>query len=298
MLNSSLSFIILLKNKFLLIILFSVCIACHSDKEEQKTLIGKVDDSYLYLEDVNGIIPKATSHNDSIALLKRYVENWVREKLIIQKAEDNLTDEQKNVDKQLQDYRNSLITYAYEKELIRQHLDTLVTHSEIEKYYNEHTDDFKLKDNIIKVIYVKTSLDAPKIDLLRKLYKSDTPKDREQLTIYCHQFSENFYLNDESWLFFDDLLKEVPIETYNKELFLKNTRFIEVEDSASIYFLNIKGFRIRESLSPLGFEIENIKNIILNKRKLELISKMKENIYKQALNTNKAEIYVNELPEK
>jgi hypothetical protein len=117
-------------------------------------------------------------------------------------------------------------------------------------------------------------------------------KDREQLAGYCHQFAENFYLDDNSWLLFDDLLKEIPIQTYNKELFLQNNRFVEVVDSLHNYFLNIKGFKIRNSLSPLSFEKENIKNIILNKRKLELIMKMKQDVYNDALNNKKIEIYI------
>jgi len=144
------------------------------------------------------------------------------------------------------------------------------------------------------VIYVKVSRKAPGIDKLKKWYKSDNMKDREQMASYCHQFAENFYLDDTSWLLFDDLLKEIPIQTYNKELFLQNNTYVEVSDSLSNYFVNIKGFKIRNSLSPLTFETENIRNIILNKRKLELITKMKQDVYDDAANNNKIEIYTND----
>ncbi len=283
------------------VILFIVTIllfSCNSQNEEQKTPIGKVGETYLFIEDIGNIVPKGISSKDSILILKRYVDDWIHDQLLIQKAEDNLSNVHKDVEQQLQEYKNSLIIYEYEKELIRQYLDTIVTNDEIEKYYETHKDDFQLKDNIIKVIYVKVNNKAPKIELLRKLCKSENMKDREQLATYCHQFAENYYLNDDSWLFFDDLLKEVPIETYNKELFLQNNRFVEVSDSTNIYFLNIKGFKIRETLSPLGFELKNIKNMILNKRKLELITKMKENIYNEALNKNKAENFIHEYSKK
>lgn len=265
---------------------------------ESKTLIGRVNDDYLYYEDIGNIIPRDVEPADSIMMLRRYVENWINESLLLQKAEENLTDEQKDVENQLLEYRNSLITYIYEKELVNQYLDTTITKEEIEKYYEEHQGDFALKDNIIKVVYIKVNKNVPKLALIKRLYKSNDIKDRELLATYCHQYAENFYLNDETWLFFDDLLKEVPIETYNKELFLKNNRFVEVSDSVYDYLLNIKGFRVRESLSPLSFEEESIKNIILNKRKMDLISKMKTNIYNEALNNNKAEIYLNEPPPK
>ena len=267
-------------------------------KDVTKVTIARAGNNYLYADEIKNIVPQNTVVKDSIELIKKYIDNWAHESLVIQKAENNLTEEQKNVTKQLQDYRNSLITYAYEKELVKQKLDTIVDIQEIEKYYTANQKDFQLKDNIIKVIYVKVNKKAPNITKLKQLYKSDNPKDRELLESYCHQFALNSYLDDNSWLLFDDLLKEIPIQTYNKELFLQNNRYVEVSDSINSYFLNIKGFKIRNSTSPLSFEKENIKNIIINKRKIQLISKMKEDVYNEAANNNKIEIYNNDKPKK
>lgn len=276
--------------------MLSLLFACdRSPKQEQNRIaVARANEDYLYLDEIQDIVPFGTPAKDSTELITKYIDNWIRETLVTQKAESNLGDEQKNVEKQLRNYRNSLITYTYEKELVKQKLDTIVSDSEIEEYYNNNQADFELKDNIIKVVYVKVDKKAPGIDKLKRMYKSDLPADREQLASYCHQFASNFYLDDSSWLLFDDLLKEIPIQTYNKELFLQNNRFVEVSDSLNHYFVNIKGFKIRNSLSPLGFEKENIKNIILNKRKLQLINKMIEDVYNDAANANKIEIYSND----
>jgi len=283
---------------YIIIVLFLYSCKTESDKDQNRIAIAKANNEYLYTDEIKDIVPQGTVAKDSAELIKKYIDNWIHESLVIQKAENNLNDEQKNVEKQLKDYRNSLITYAYEKELVKQKLDTIITDSEIEVYYNNNQSDFELKDNIIKVIYVKVDKKAPGIDKLKKWYKSDNLKDKEQLSSYCHQFAANFYLDDTSWLLFDDLLKEIPIQTYNKELFLQNNRFVEVSDALSNYFVNIKGFKIKKSLSPLTFEKENIKNIILNKRKLELITKMKEDVYNDAINNKKIEIYSNEKSKK
>ena len=88
----------------------------------------------------------------------------------------------------------------------------------------------------------------------------------------------------------DDLIKEIPIRTYDKEQFLKNNRFVEVEDSTYYYFVNIKGFKIKDSLSPLVFEHDNIINIILNKRKLKLIEEMEKSAYDEAMKHNDIQI--------
>ena len=139
---------------------------------------------------------------------------------------------------------------------------------------------------------MKLNKKSPDLEKFKKWLLSDEIKDREALGVYCSKYAANYYLDDSSWLLFDDILKEVPLETYNKELFLQNNKLVGVQDSAYIYFLNIKGFKIKNSISPLAFEKENIRNIILNKRKVELINKMKNDIYEDALAKKNFEIYL------
>lgn len=266
--------------------------SCKSNTSENVGAVARVNNAYLYAEAVKNIIPPGTKSTDSIALAKQFINNWIREQLILEKAEQNLTPEQKNVDKELADYRRSLISFIYQRELVNQKLDTVVSNQSIEEYYNTNKNNFELKDNIIKVIYVKVDKKAPKLDKLRMLYKSEQEKDKEALVAYCKQYAQNFYLDDSSWLLFNDLIKEIPIQpNYNPELFLQNNRFIELADSANLYLVNIKGFKIKNSISPLAFERENIKNIILNKRKLDLINKMKDEVYNDAISKNEFEIF-------
>ncbi len=276
-----------------LVCFFAVgCDRTGSDEQVNKgKIIASVFEYKLYAADVHDVIPPGLSSDDSARRAENFINSWVKEKLLVHKAEANLGKDQKNVEKQLQDYRNSLIIYAYEKELVRQRLDTVVSDDEIQKYYDAHPGDFELKDNILKVIYVKVDKKAPNIAKLRTLTQSDKPQDRKDLESYCKQFGQNYFLDDNVWLLFDDLLKEIPIETYNKELFLQNNRFVELADSSSLYFVSIKGFMTRDSHSPLAFEKENIRNIILNQRKLDLIENMHNDLYKEAMENKDIQIY-------
>lgn len=273
--------------------LFSSCSKFKSKETvTSDKVIARAYDKYLNLDDIRNIVPKGTSKSDSITIIRNFVENWIQQQVVLKKANDNLDDEQKNVEQKLEEYRNSLITYIYESELIRQKLDTSISDNDIEKYYNENANNFQLKDNIIKVVYFKIPKNAPKIDKVKNWYRSENPKDRKLLEEYCYQFASDYYFNEEEWLLFDDLLKKVPIETYDKEQFLKNNRFIEIPDSNAVYFVNIKGFKIKESLSPLSFEKENIRNLIINKRKLDLINEMQKAAYENALKENEVEIWL------
>ncbi len=253
--------------------------------------VAKAFDATLNRADVAGLVPKGSSKQDSVMIVKSYIDSWIRKELVLRKAEKNLSDEAKDVEKQLADYKNSLIIYAYEKELVRQQLDTTVKDAEIEKYYNEHQGNFELKDNIIKVLYLKLPKTAPRLYTVRQWYKSSKANDRKSLEDYAHQYAVNYYFDDNSWLQFDDLLKEIPIKTYDKEQFLKNNRYVEIEDSMNLYFVNINGFKTKESTSPLSFEKDNIKSIIINKRKLKLIEDMEKKVYDEAVKGSDFKIY-------
>lgn len=276
-----------------LIFLIFFLISCSGEKSEKDLGIpvAKVKNKILYSSELSGIVPEGLAGEDSIYFIKQYIENWVKENTVLIKAEENLTAENLNIEKKIEDYRKSLIIYAYEQAFVSQNLDTNIAETEIEKYFEENKSNFELKDNIIKVTYVKVNKKAPKIDKLKQLYKSTKEEDLENLKNYCLQYAESFYIDNNTWLFFDDLLKAIPIKLYDKESFLQNNRYIELSDSSSFYFVNIKGFQIKNSVSPLSFEKENIRNIIINKRKIDLIAKMKEGVYKEALGKNEIEIY-------
>lgn len=264
----------------------------NTNSNNNNKVIARAYEKQLLLIDIKDIVPKGTSHNDSITIIHNYIQNWAHQQVVLRKAEDNLNNEEKNVEKKLEEYRNSLITYIYENELIRQKLDTLITDKEIENYYSEHPNNFQVKDNIIKVLYLRVPQNAPKLDKVRMWYKSENAKDRKLLEDYCFQFATDYYFNEEEWLLFDDLLKKVPIETYDKEQFLRNNRFIEIRDSSAYYLVNIKGFKIKESQSPLSFERDNIRNLIINKRKLEMIREMEKAAYDKALNDHEVEFFL------
>jgi len=280
---------------FGLLLLFVSCLfmQCKYFKKKNNqvgTELARVYDSYLYLDEVIEQMPEKLKGKDSAAFVQNYAETWAKQQVVLLHAEKNLTEDQKDVEHELESYRNALITYAFEKELVNQRLDTSVSNEEIEAYYNKNPQNFELKDNIIKVIYIKVKKSAPKINKLKDWYRSDKANDRKALEEYCHQFAENYFLEENAWLLFDDLLKEIPIETYDKEQYLKNNRFIELTDSAYLYFVNIKGFKIKDSVSPLSFERDNIHNIILNRRKLSLIESMKKDVYNEAIDKNEIEI--------
>jgi len=281
--------------RLLTIALFLFVCSCSLIKEEDEDqVVARVEDSYLLVSDIEGIVPVNASTDDSSLLVNNYIQNWVKDNLILKKAELNLKESQKDVQKQLEDYRRSLIVYSYEKELIKQRLDTLVLDDEIHEFYDNNNQNFELRDNIVKVIYLKVNKKAPQLKKIRKLYKNKKESDKETLKELAHQYAEKFHLNDDQWILFDELKNEVPIVVSQAKGYLKNIKNIEVEDSLSIYFVHIKDYKLKNDVSPLSFEAKNIKNIIINKRKLSLINKIRSELYEEAFINKDIEIYNNQ----
>ena len=284
-----------------LVVIFSSCNSFSGNTDEKP--VARVGSAYLYRSDMpSEIFMQAgmnensggkVSKEDSLQLVKKYIDNWIRETLLLQHAEKNLSDDKKKFEKMVEDYKKSLVTYQYESELVKQKLDTVVDEDEIGKYYEENKANFELKDNIIKVIYVKVRKKAPKVEKIKEWYRSGDVKDRDALTSYCYQYADNFYLDKNAWLLFDDVLKEIPIKLYDKEAFLQNNRTIETQDTTFYYFVNIKGFMTKNATSPLSFEKDNIRSILINKRKVALIRKMREDIYTDGVNNKTFEVYSN-----
>ena len=270
----------------LLLALLVSCSSASTSIDEKP--VARAGDAFLYPSDLKEVM---AGHPDSAEAVRQYINTWIHERLLLLQAEKNLTEDKMKFEKMVEDYRKSLITYQYESELVKQKLDTVVVDAAVEKYYEENKSNFELKDNIIKVVYVKVPRNAPKVEKVKDWYRSNNVKDKDALAGYCHQFADNFYLDENTWLLFDDVLKEIPMKLYDKEAFLQNNRNIETQDSTHFYFVSIKGFMIKNSISPLSFEKENIKNIILNKRKVELIRKMREDVYAEGVKNKSFEIF-------
>lgn len=281
-------------NKAILFILLGIILGCNNpNANDDDTVLARVRNVYLYESDIHKIVPPNSSANDSLIIVKSYINNWVRQQLLVMQAESNLNDKEKDFKKQLETYRNSLIIYKYESLLIQQNLDTIINDDEIERYYEEHKNNFHLKNNIVKIHYAKLDLNSPyKNRIKRLIQRSDTNQILlDSLRYYCKYNALDFMLASDQWILFEDVLKLAPIETYNQEVYLQNNTFVELTDDPIQYYVNFLDFSIKDELSPLSFEKDNIKQMILNRRKSELITKMRKDIFEQALNNNAIEIF-------
>jgi hypothetical protein len=279
-------------HRFAYLILFFVILSCKNDiRLTEEKPVARVLDKTLTAADMRGIFPEGVSTEDSIQIAKNYMEKWVRKQLLLNKAELNLTEDEKDVKEQIENYRSSLLIYKYEQSLLKQRLDTTIRNEEIEEYYNQNASNFLLNRDIVKSIYIKVPLSAPEIYKLRQWYRSDDSESIRSLEAYCFQYAETYDFFNESWVDFSGLLDKIPVQIGNPGNFLHYRQNLEASDSVYHYFVRIYDYALSGDPSPLELVKIEIEQIILNKRKIRLLNELETSIYNDAQNRGQFTLY-------
>ena len=270
------------KQTFWIYVIACFCLfaACKNVDKEEPLL--RVFDNYLYPSDIEGLVRGNISSEDSIAIVDNYINQWIQQMVVLDKAKNNIT---KSFDKELQNYKNSLITYEYEQTMIKQLLDTVVLDAEIQQYYETNKENFVLKNNIVRMIYVKIDKDSPSMPKIKRLMfnsKEFTDDILVEIQKLASIHANEYFFDAQVWIPFSDFQRIVPVDTYNEEHYIKQNRNITITDDTSAYIARILEFKIVDDISPLSFEYGNIKNIILNKRKIDIIDKMQQDLLRTA----------------
>ena len=275
---------------YILLCLF-VAASC-TDNKTNDIILAKVYDKELKLSSLDYVFKdKQISHDDSTLIINEYVKNWVDEQILVHDAETNKSINLSSINAKAEHYKNTLLIHKNENIFIENNLDTSFNENEIVTYYKDHQDDFQLKDYLVKVLYLKIPIDAPDIKKVNKWYRLYNLESLELIENYSKTYASNFYYDDDNWMYFDELTKEIPLKTINKDKFVTRKSKIRIDENGFIYFLNVLDYKLKNSISPLTFERDNIKQKILNIRVKELREKFKQETIQKAYNEKSVEIY-------
>jgi hypothetical protein len=259
---------------------------------EERKPVARANDTYLYRDELVGIVDQNSTADDSIARVTAYINSWIRKQLLIGEAMKRININEAEVNRKVLDYRYSLIGYEYQNFYIQQHLNDTISDKEIEDYYKTHADNFILKQNIVRGTYIKVPATAPRTGKVKDMIFSIKEKDKNDLKSYCLSFSVAYHLSDSTWIEFDKLVVNSPMaEIPNKIQFLKTNPFYETNSNDFLYFLKIDEYKISDNVSPLEFVKEDIRNILLNKRKVELAKTLENEVYENAVKEKDFEIF-------
>ncbi|MEL6538650.1 MAG: peptidyl-prolyl cis-trans isomerase [Bacteroidota bacterium] len=254
--------------------------------------IARAHNAFLYPQDVEGIVKPNTSTEDSAAIMNRFVNAWIQKQLMLQEAASKIDFDEAEIERKILDYRYALMVYEYQKYYVEQTLNEEVSSEEIDTYYQENEDNFRLKQNIVQGKFVRLTKAAPQQERFIQVFQTDLPADQEEINSYCFRFAESYTLDDTTWVNFNEMVKSSPWNSLeDRASFLQDNTFVQGEDEDYYYFLHLKGFQLSGQLAPLDFVREQIRQIIINRRKVELTNQLEDDVFQRAVETNDFEIF-------
>lgn len=280
-----------MKSTVFCFIVLALCTGCSHKKDVKvRTPVAEVGKTILYFDEVPDF--QFNDKEDSAAAVQHFINSWAKRKLLLMKAEENLPQAMKDkVDNQLQETRADLLIHQYQQQMLLEKMDTVIKEPELENYYASNEKAFLLNSSIVKAIYIKVPAETPGLERLRSLARSENQRDMQQLESFCFQFAEKFDDFNEEWVPLDKLAVELPREIEDEENFLRRNSFFETADSASVYMISIRDYRLRTSIAPFEYVKDDIRRIIWNTRRIELIESLENGIYNDAIKENRFKIY-------
>lgn len=283
-----------MKSRFLYLLIWVgvLASACNSKTNKGKKLLATVGEEQLFLEDIPLEYKMTTSEMDSVERVRKYIQEWTKEKFFLQQAKQELPEEIPAIQALVDEYKQNLLLYELEKNWLNTFSDTVVSDEEIEKYYEENKDHFQLRRNIVKMRYIKVRDNISKAELTKISGWIQQPNEKNDslLKKYGEEKAENFYIEN-TWLYFDDILQEIPISSnFNQERYLQNNKFVLLKENGRIYIVYFIDSKIKDSVTPLEFETDRIKDYLLIQKKTLWLEKLKSEKYQAGIQSKSIKI--------
>lgn len=277
---------------FILIASLASCSFFKKKKNVDADVIARVNDEYLYASDIQSLT-KGLKGKDSLDVLKNYAENWARKKLLLQKAIENIPEDDLGITKKVEDYRQTLLLYEYEKALINQKLDTAIKQQELNDWYEKLKNDFPLEHDVYLLFFIKLKADAPNIADARKwITKPKDEEDLRKLDGYCKEFATSYVMDNGMWYAQENILKNFPVSEGDVNSLGGSKSFKEFKTDDGSWFIKIADVIKKDQPAPLEFIREQIVKAIIEKRRLQLVERVYDKIYQDGIKSKSFEILV------
>jgi hypothetical protein len=258
--------------------------SCTQKKQEIKGKpLVEVEGKFLYLNEIQQIIPPNVNDTDSAEIAESYIRKWVTDVLMYENAKRNITNKAE-IDELVESYRKSLTIYQYQQKMIEQRLPKEPAEADLKAFYNQYNDQLILTKSIVKGLLLIVPQNVQKIENVRSWVKSPTTKSLENIEKFSIQKAISYDYFGDKWLDFNEILKKIPLKIEDPSGFLAKNSFIETSDSTHHYFLRILAYRTNGQIEPYEMAKDRIVTILMNKQKADLISKFEDDLYDDAVN--------------
>lgn len=282
----------IVKNWGVILVIAAAMTGCGQEHNHKgKTPLVEVSGEFLYKEDLQAALPLNISKDDSVLFAEHYIRNWIEDALLFDKADGNIPDNDK-ISKLVENYRRALIMHTYQEELVNQKLANDISEEEINAYYEKNKELFRLDNPLVKGLFIKVPLSSPDLGNVRVWYRKNNQDVIEKLEKYSLRNAVSYDYFYDRWTSVPDVAAKIPLKVLDTDAnYLDKNRNVEVKDTAFCYFLHIEDFLGKDKQKPLDFARDEIKEILINLKRVEFINKVKEDLYQRASDRNKIIYY-------
>lgn len=282
----------IVKNWGVILVIAAAMTGCGQEHNHKgKTPLVEVSGEFLYKEDLQAALPLNISKDDSVLFAEHYIRNWIEDALLFDKAEGNIPDNDK-ISKLVENYRRALIMHTYQEELVNQKLANDISEEEINAYYEKNKELFRLDNPLVKGLFIKVPLSSPDLGNVRVWYRKNNQDVIEKLEKYSLRNAVSYDYFYDRWTSVPDVAAKIPLKVLDTDAnYLDKNRNVGVKDTAFCYFLHIEDFLGKDKQKPLDFARDEIKEILINLKRVEFINKVKEDLYQRASDRNKIIYY-------
>ena len=254
-------------------------------------VVAQVGIEKLYRSDLNAVIPKGISPEDSTFLAKQYINTWATELVYLGIAEEQLSKTEKDVTKELEDYRKSLLKYRYEQLYVNERLDTAVTDDLVEEYYNAHQDKFILSRPLVRARFLSIPDDSPAKDQIRKKMASDDVEELVEADSLAYSSALKFATWSDNWIDVTVLAREFPMDYETMLSQVRKNWVVQVDTLGVARMAYINDMMQKGEVAPIEYTASSIRDIIISSRKQALVSGLEQDLLNDARENGQFVIY-------
>jgi hypothetical protein len=254
--------------------------------DADKNALLRVENRYLYVDDLKNMIPTGTEPQDSVLVSERYIKKWVTDVLMYETAKRNIRN-LSEIEKMVEEYRRSLIVHEYQQNLLSERLPQSLPEAELKAFYDEYQGSIISNENYIKGLFLVVPASASDMNAVRQWVRKGDHVSLENIEKYSLQNAISYDYFFDRWLDFIEIMRKLPNPIADPSDFISKNDFYEVEDSLQHYFLKINEYRLIGDVEPFEIAKNKIETIILNQQRYEFISTFEEELYNDAVSNNK-----------
>jgi hypothetical protein len=257
---------------FCLFLLFSC-----STKDQ---VVAEVNDKELTKKEAETLMDHLGYDINNTTDWQMFLDNWVKFEVYRQELKQEDPNKSAIVQLKGESFMGELSGFYLEEAMILSKLDSIVKDKEIQTYYDKNKNSFVLQDYLVKALYIKIPKGTDIEQKIREVYVLKNDKDLSKMNSYAKLYAENFYFDDEQWVYFTELTKDIPLRQLNRDNLVLNRTKTYFSDEEFTYFINIIDFKLKDETPPFEFLRDQIREIILS----EKINRLREQLGTQLYN--------------